>query len=186
MRQATYKTHLHCSQAELILKEELYLAEIPAIRGEQIKIGGRKTPFFKTRGALGDWSFARRRNDWVTVSLAEKGLPLEMAIQLYEKEYPLLGKNAPKIYGEVIRVTSNKSYKRPHPNGFAHIGISITEVVDKAIEILGRSSVTAGEITELCNSGKIDAKRYIRGYYITTQLGLNEFARTIKQFEAQR
>jgi hypothetical protein len=187
MRPVTYKTHLQSSQAELIIKEELYLAEIPVIRGEQIMIRGRKIPYFETRGALGDWSFARRQNDWVTLSLAKKGLPLEMAVQMYEKAYPLSGKkNAPEIYGEVIRATSNKRYKRPHPNGFAHIGIDITEVVDKAMEILGRSSVTAGEIAELCNSGKIDAKRHIRGYYITTQLGLNEFARTIRQYEAQR
>jgi hypothetical protein len=174
-------------KADLIIQEELLLADIQVIPMETLMIG-REIPISVAYGKLGEWNFIRGPDCWTAQAINKeglqgKGLPLEVAIQMYEKQYPVIGKSAPEIYGQAIRVTRDRRYKNPHPERVALYG---SEVMSEARDWLQKLTLTQQEVHDFCESRSIKATRFINWYEIETQLGLNEFARTIRKYEAQR
>jgi len=53
----------------------------------------------------------------------------------------------------------------------------------KYYEFLDKSyvSINVGEMSKICNEGKLDVERYVNCYHIDYQVGLNEFAKFINK-----
>lgn len=158
-------------EADESIQEELYIAGINIVKGEQSK--GEVQ--YSIRGKLRDWNFSRAWYYWVASAPDGKGLPLEVATELHEREYPISGDNQPKTLGQVIRVTGHCGC--PPPKDWAE---PVEEVLRKELERFKITSATYGELAKLYNSGKINVPRFVNLYHINNQLGLNEFAHVIK------
>jgi len=87
-------------EADEYIQDELILAGISLVRGEKTK---SKVPYTIT-GKLGCWTFEREGPYWEAHAITRKGLPLEIAVQMHEQIYPVLGKDGAQIYGTFIRV----------------------------------------------------------------------------------
>jgi len=166
-----FKHLVGIKEADLYIKDELFLAGIPAIKGEKSE---REIPYSIT-GKLGDWNFGRAWYYWVASAQNGKGLSLEVATQLHERQYPIIGEDQPKIYGKVIRVTGHCGC--PHPRDWA---LPTGEILRKETQRLGKKDATYGELAILLNSGQIKAPRFVNLYHIDNQIGLNEFVKVIK------
>jgi len=158
--------------ADAYIQEELLLAGIPLVRGER---NTGEVPYSVT-GKLGDWTFERAWYYWMASEKNGKGLPLEIATQLHERKYPVIGENQPETYGLVVRVAGNCG--GPHPREWA---FPTQEDMEKESKRIGRDLMRTcfGDLAELCNSGVVQAPRFVDSYHIDTQLGLNELARVI-------
>ncbi len=161
-------------EADEHIQEELYLAGIGLIRGEQDK---GEVPYSIT-GKIGDWDFDRAWYYWVASAPEGKGLPLEVATELHERQYPIIGERQPKNYGQVIRVTGHCGC--PHPREWA---FPTREVMERESERIGQNlmETTYGDLAKLCNSGVVQGERFVDSYHIDNQIGLNEFARVLKE-----
>ncbi len=167
------------------IQEELYLAGIEIVRGEKNKCG---VPYSIT-GKLSDWKFERAWYYWVTSAEDGDGLPLEVAVEMHKRKYPIVGENQPENYGQVIRVEGRCNC--PHPRKLAFPN---DEALDKWSKETGKDWHNTSwdgdfanyvDIPKLCNDGIIQAPRFVTTYHIDTQLGLNEFARAVKDFLVQ-
>lgn len=174
------------SNADEVILEELYLAGIPAMKVD--KIAG-EVPYTYV-GKFGDWTFKRRWYYWsATVEDAIKGLPLEVALKLHNKKYPF----GEKILGQTIRSGGHCGCTSPDEYGAQPIYNAELAAECKALGIetsspksegLGQDEteypkLNYGEMSKLCNEGKIKAKRYVDCYHIDDQIGLNEFAKVL-------
>nr|MBA4405594.1 hypothetical protein [Nanoarchaeum sp.] len=160
-------------EADEHIQEELYSAGIEIVRGELSK---SEVPHSIT-GKLGDWKFNRAWYYWTTSAQSGKGLPLEIATMMHEREYPIIGEKQPKNYGQVIRVAGHCNC--PHPRELA---LPNNESLDKWSKETGIDwmQISYGELAKLCNNGTIQASRFVNYYHIDNQLGLNEFARVLR------
>ena len=158
-------------EADEYIQEELILAGIPLIKGGR---NAGEVPYSIT-GKLGDWTFGRAWYYWVASSEKGNGLPLEIATALHERNYPIIGEKQPKTYGQIIRVMGDCTC--PHPREWA---LPNRETLDKALKTLGRETAPYCELITLLNTGKIQGPRFVEAYHIDNQLGLNEFARVIR------
>lgn len=154
------------------IQEELYLAGIDFVNkkydsDEQI-----------VNGKLGNWTFMRAPECWMASSTPRigKGIPLDLATTLYERKYPLEGKNHPKTYGHVVIVEGQTELT--HPSEWANPELGALE---KAINSGQLEGLSSKEIREKCNAGVLDLPRFINSYLVDTQIGLNEFARVVRE-----
>ncbi len=161
-------------EADEHIQEELYLARIELVQEEQNK---GEVPYSIT-GKLGDWKFNRAWNYWMAFSSEGKGLLLNVATELHERQYPIIGEKQPKNYGKVIRVTGHCGC--PHPREWA---FPTREVLRKESKRIGQDLMRTcyGDLTKLCNSGEVQGDRFVDSYHIDNQIGLNEFARVLKE-----
>ena len=166
--------------------EELYLANIPAIKCEQ---STGEVPY-SYEGKIGNWTFRRRWYYW-SVSVGDKdlGLPLKEALELHNKKHP----TKDSILGNIIRCGGHGGAPSPDEYGAQPI---YNEALTEALVALGYEKIyfklqdqwhvpiTVGEVSELCNSGKLTVERYVDNYNIDEQIGLNEFAKVAtKQYQ---
>jgi len=156
------------------VQEELYLAGIEIILGELSRC---EVPYSIT-GKLGDWKFNRAWHYWIASARDGKGLPLEVAAAMHERKYPIIGERQPENYGQVIRVTGHGGC--PHPREWAFPN---DKALDKWSQETGKDwrQICYGDLAELCNNGTIQAPRFVTFYHIDNQLGLNEFARVLRE-----
>lgn len=174
--------------ADLFIREELYLADIETLDvGEQEH---SEVPYTIV-GRIRHWRFRRAWTYWVaTVENDIDGLPLKQALELHNTPNPV---NPDQILGQVIR--SGGHAGAPSPDEYGAQPEYGTELDSKLLELgyemkemkigdLGKPyiPITVGEISELCNSGKLDVERYVKCYHIDTQIGLREFAKFLKKF----
>jgi len=166
--------------------EELYLANIPAIKCKQNK---GEVPYSYV-GKIGNWTFKRLWYYWsVSVGDNELGLPLKDALELHNKKHPTNG----SILGNIIRCDGHAGAPSPDKYGAQPI---YNEALTEALVALGYEKkfyehlnqwdvlITVGEISDLCNSGKLTVERYVDNYHIDEQIGLNEFAKVAtKQYQ---
>jgi len=176
------------SDADLFIKEELYLADI-----EQLEVGKREhseVPY-TVIGRIGYWRFRRAWTYWVaTVENDIMGLPLKEALELHNTPNPV---NPDQILGQVIRSGGHAGAPSPDEYGaqpdyndeldskLLELGYEMKEI-KIGDEIKPYIPITVGEVSELCNSGKLDVERYVKCYHVDSQVGLNEFAKFIKKF----
>ena len=173
------------NDADVFVKEELYLAGIP-MEYEQSK---GEVPY-KTIGRLGKWTFRRAWYYWVaTVEDLKDGLPLDIAVKLHETPHPTDNK---RILGQSIRSGGHCGCPSPAEYGAQPV---YDENFDKTLTELGYEKkhheiidadywdISVGEISKLCNEGKIKVERYVDCYHIDDQIGLSEFAKVVKSLE---
>jgi hypothetical protein len=168
--------------ADKHIKEELYLADI-----EQINVGGtvKSEVPYSIIGRIGNWKLYRAWYYWVaTVERREDGLPLEAAMKLHNTPHP-----TEKIMGNTIR--SGGHCGCPAPDEYGAQPVHDEELENKLIELgyektysdfMKKSyvSITVGELSKLSKEGKLKVNQYVDCYHIDDQIGLNEFAKTIK------
>lgn len=173
------------NNADETILEELYLAGIPAVKVEP---NTGEVPFSYI-GKMGSWTFSRRWYYW-SASVEDKttGFPLEVALELHNRKHPISEKNL----GSIIRVGGHCGCPSPDEYGAQPI---YDEELDKQLESIGYKkeysdllkkeyiSITVGEVSKLCNEGKLNVKRFVDNYHIDEQIGLNELAKTILTFE---
>ena len=170
-------------EADSYIKEELYLADIP-----QIKIDNNNSEVpYTIIGKLGKWTFRRAWYYWVaSVEDPKDGLILAKAVALHERKHPTDDKK--KILGNVIRSGGHCGCPSPAEYGAQPV---YDENFDKTLTELGYKKkhhdiinvdywdLNVGEISKLCNEGKITMERYVDSYHIDDQIGLVEFAKVI-------
>jgi hypothetical protein len=155
-------------EADKHIQEELTSAGIISV-----KATGQAKPYSYS-GKLDEWTFERDWAYWIANAKDGKGLPLEVAIELHEKKYPIEGDNEPKTYGRVVRV-GGSSGETP-PKQWARPGYDDLMTVMRG---LGWACIDQHQIVRLYDEGKIQVPMFVHTYHIDTQIGLNEFARVI-------
>jgi len=159
-------------EADEQIQEELYLAGIELALGERSK---GLVPYSIT-GKANDWKFERAWRYWIAIAEKGNGLPLEVATDMHERRYPIIGEGQPKSYGQVIRVGGRWGGPYPRECAFPN-----SEVLRAELKRMGKEFATNGELVELCNRGIIHGQRFVISYHIDTQPGLNEFARVLRK-----
>lgn len=180
--------------ADAYIQEELLLAGIPLVKGEQSK---SEVPYTYT-GSLCGWHFRRLWCYWSAAqSVDGEGLPLDLAVAMHERRYPIVGDNQPKTYGQVVRAGGHAA--GPHPNDMAYhydaAGHSI--IIDlkgdnerATVDFLQHADAVDPSIVALFRNmrfvkslDRIEGLRsYVNLYHVDTQLGLNELARVIGSY----
>lgn len=184
------------NQADRFIKEELLLAGISPIQGERV---AKEVPYSIT-GQLLEWSFQRAWYYWVASAPRGMGLPLEVAVQMHERKYPIVGEflrydNEAKIYGDSIIVAGDCIC--PHPNKLARyfdefgrdVILDPTGSKEKQRDDLLGTEILTDAATEALKKlrylpsleGTTGIRAVIDSYHVDTQLGLNELARVIKE-----
>lgn len=167
--------------ADNYIREELYLAGIPTVN----KISEGEVPF-TIIGKIGDWTFRRAWYYWV-VSADELGLPLNTALELHNMKHP---NPSVKIMGNVVRSGGHCGCPSPDEYGAQpHYDEKLEEQLltlgykKEYFELIKKEyiPITVGEISKLCNEGKLTVERYVDCYHVDDQIGLNEIAKIIKQ-----
>lgn len=154
-------------------------------------------------GVVGNWELRRLWYYWSARPIEGSGchgLPLDIALKLHNKKYPseMFEDCEVENYGTVIRAGGDGGARSPH-EGYCSQPIYNKEFIDECralgVKIISQKSIgmgddekeypdlNYGQISDLCNEGKIKAKRYVNCYHIDTQEGLNEFVRCIKAVE---
>lgn len=175
-------------EADKTILEELYLAGIPSVKVEKEKT---EVPYSYI-GKIGNWEFRRAWYYWVaSVPDKQKGLPLKKALELHYKKHPT---DEEQILGNLIRSGGHCGCPPPDEYGAQPIYDETFVAECKSIRAktislksmgLGEDEteypdLNYGEVSELCNEGKLKAERYVNCYHIDDQIGLNEFVKTIK------
>jgi len=166
-------------EADKDIITELYMANIPMFT-EKSK---GEVPYTKI-GKVGYWTFHRAWYYWIASCKEKgKGLPLKEAIELHEKEHPTKGN-----MGQTIRSGGHCGCPSPVEYGAQPV---FNEKLDKQLYGLGYKktyskaldeeywSITYGEISKLCEEGKLEVDQYVNCYHIDDQIGLNEFVKAI-------
>lgn len=168
--------------ADITIKEELYLAGIPMIKVDR---NTGEVPFSYV-GKIGNWTFKRAWYYWiVSPDEGANGLPLDIAMELHNRKHPVKD----EILGDVVRAGGHAGGLSPDDYVAQPI---YNEELDLKLEALGYKkeyndflkkeyiSINFGEIAQLCRDGKLVIDRFVDCYHIDEQIGLNEFAKLIK------
>jgi hypothetical protein len=137
-------------------------------------------------GQIGNWKFTRAWYYWVARVEDEKdGLPLDIATELHERTNPIIDCN----FGQSIRSGGHCGCPSPAEYGAQPIydekfydQLKKLGYKEEYSEILKKSYVpiSYGEVSKLCNEGKLVVERYVDCYHIDDIIGLKEFANTLK------
>jgi hypothetical protein len=170
-------------EADLTIKEELYLAGI-----EQVPAEAKGEVPYTIEGRIGNWRLRRAWYYWVVITeLLTDGLPLKDAVELYEKTNPI---NPDKILGTSIRSGGDAGCSSPEDYTSQPV---YDDELDEKLMALGYKKeysnilkreyipISVGEVARLCNEGKLDVQRYVDCYHIDDQIGLNEFAKFLNK-----
>lgn len=165
-------------EANETILEELYLANIPSFKCEQ---NNGEVPY-SFIGKIGKWTLRRAWHYWIaSVENDEDGLALKNALELHNKKHPIKNINL----GSIIRCGGHAGCPSPDEYGAQPV---YDENFNKQLLELGYKkevfkptgeeyiSITVGEVSQLCNEGKLTVERYVKCYHIDEQIGLNEFA----------
>lgn len=169
--------------ADETILEELYLANIMAFKVEQNNY--EEVPY-SIVGKVGNWSLKRAWRYWVaSVDNVEYGVKLKNALELHNKKHPIKD----EILGCNIRCGGHGGCLSPDEFGAQPI---YNEELDNQLIKLGYKKevfkptgveyipISVGEISQLCNEGKLTVERYVKCYHIDDQIGLNEFVKFIR------
>ena len=174
------------------LMNELYCAKIPRVSVEQ-SMGEVPYSFI---GRLREWTFVRAAHYWRASAPLGQGLPLEAAIDLYGRRYPMLGEDEPWRFGQVVRVDG--LLDGVHPRGRAkHFDAAGRQVIldpdgtrqrahgdylARHAERLSLDEITVFQRTLFVPSvdGVEGLRSFIDSYHVDTQCGLDELAQVIK------
>lgn len=165
------------------IQEELYLA---GLEPSTVEPSTGEVPYTYI-GKIGKWKLTRAWTYWVArVENTQEGLPLKPATELHEKPNPVYGN---RILGDSIRCGGHCGCPSPEEYGADPV---YDEQFNDRLKKLGYKKeylkdfdityipITVGEVSKLCNEGKLEVERYVDCYHIDDQIGLNEFVKTIK------
>jgi len=171
--------------ANFFIEEELYLAGIEKIPTE---IKGEVPA--TSCGRIGNWKLHRAWTYWVaTTEILTDGLPLNEAMALHTKPNPIDFK---KIIGTSIR--SGGHCGAPSPDDYGAYPDYDDPEFNRQLKALGYKeeywkvldksaiNITVGEVSQLCKEGKLKCDRYVTSYHIDDQVGLNEFAKYLRDY----
>ncbi len=171
-------------EADVQIREELYLANIPKI---SVDIGKSEVPYHYI-GKIGKWTFKRAWYYWVvSVEETEDGLPLEIAMKLFHAKHPT------KIadLGSVIRSGGHGGALPPNEYGADPV---YNDELDNKLVAAGYKkeyndflkkeyvSINVGELSKAINEGKVNTERYVTIYHVDDIVGLCELVKTIKEY----
>lgn len=170
--------------ADNYISEELFLAGIRAIKLQETN---SEVPY-TIAGKLGKWIFTRAWYYWIAKISDEDnntGLPLSEAYKLYNKRTA-----GGKKLGEIVR--AGGAAGSLSPSSYVAQPVYNDELDEKLLalgykrvfsKILNKEyiNITSGEIAELCNSGKLNADRFVNVYHIDELVGLKMFADFLKE-----
>jgi hypothetical protein len=176
--------------ADKSILEELYLAGIESVKVDTSK---GDVPFTFV-GKIGKWKLERRWYYWSAfVDDVKDGVPLQPALEFNNRKRPT---DDTVILGDTVRAGGHgggispddyvgKTDRAELVSECKRIGLSTTsaKAMGWSEDETEYSNLNYGEISKLCNEGKINCKRYIDVYHIDDQIGLNEFAKFIKSLE---
>jgi hypothetical protein len=174
--------------ADKTILEELYLAGIPAIK---INKGNTEVPYSYV-GKIGRWTFSRRWYYWsARVEEDQNGLPLDVALELYNKPHPT------RVQKLGVTVRAGGDGGGISPDDYVSQPVYNEELDEKLIELGYKKEyseilkkeyipINRGEMAELCKSGKLKVDRYVDCYHIDDQIGLLEFAKILTEFEENK
>ena len=161
--------------------EELQKSGINIVSGEQVK---DESVSYSVTGELNGWELTRKWSYWEAVAKDSEGLPLQIATELHNKEYPVEAENDEMLgsakkeidtYGDVIRAKG-------------HYGTSLVledwnfpkaHILAEKLEETGKRNLSYDELIGISGGNSIPPE-FITTYHIGTQEGLNEFARVVK------
>lgn len=184
-------------EADEFIQEELYLAGIKLVHGEQSK---GEVPY-TIIGKLGGWNFERAWTYWMASAQEGKGIPLELATELHERKYPIVGENQPETLGKVIRVDGDCTSPHPkeHATQFSDLGFKIIIDPDGSKERESEKYfkqhpeyLKNPEYKFLTNNvfvpnlDGVVTSSFINSYHIDNQIGLNALAKVIEQVTEKR
>lgn len=146
--------------------EELYLADIPAIK-----------VYDKYIGQIGKWILERRSTYWsAKVENERDGLTLESALLLHNKKRPPLNEYR---LGGVIRCGGHAG--APSPDVYGADVIFDDKLREQMISLENKyGKMTFDDVLQYEKKGEIKIERFVNCYHIDTQIGLNEFAKFLK------
>jgi len=172
-------------QCDITIQEELYLAGI-----EEIKLESKGEVPFTIAGRIGYWTLERAWYYWIaSVERRQDGLILKDAIKLHEKQNPIDPK---RILGDSVRTDGFAGGIHPIKHGAEPV---YNKTLEEKLLVLGYEKVyskilkieyvpiSVGEISKLCEEGKLDVEQYVNLYHIDDQIGLNEFKRFLESIE---
>ena len=111
-------------EADQYIQEELLLAGIDIVKAE----AHREEVPYTLEGKLGPWTFTRAQYYWRVNAPDGEGLPLDFAVELHTREYPIKGEKQPKTYGNAVRVSGHCGC--PHPEyGVRHFDANKLEII---------------------------------------------------------
>lgn len=164
------------------IKKELYLAGIEVISCDE----KGEVPY-TICGRIGNWKLTRAWYYWIaSTEIPSDGLPLEDAMKLHNKPNPI---DSDKIMGTSIRSGGHCGCPSPDEYGAQPV---YDEALNKKLLALGYEEkelggnkyidINVGEISKLNEEGKLDVPFYVDSYHIDNQIGLNEFAKALKDY----
>ena len=174
-------------EADQYIKEELYLAGIPMERVDKTR---SEVPYTYI-GKIGKWTFSRLWCYWsATVEDGVEGMPLDLALELHNRKSPT---DEDIILGDIIRAGGHAGGISPDDYVSQPLNNEefISECKSLGIETQSQKSIgfgedtkeypklNYGEIAKMSREGKLKSPRYVNCYHIDSQIGLNEFVKTI-------
>lgn len=170
-------------ECDQFIKDELYLANIPAISTERTR---SEVPY-TVIGKIGNWTLTRAWYYWIAkVETPTQGLPLKQAMELHNRKHP----TKDEILGKIIRSGGHCGCPSPDDYGAdpiyndeLNVQLEALGYKKEYVEFLKESfiKISVGEVSKLCNEGKLNVERYVTCYHIDDQIGLNEFAKCIQK-----
>lgn len=168
--------------ADITIKEELYLAGIPIVKTERStgEVG------YSFVGKIGVWTFTRAWYYWVVrPDKDSNGLSLDIAMELHNRKHPVKD----EILGDTVRsgghaggISPDDYVSQPVYNDELDLKLEALGYKKEYSDLIKRDyiPINYGEVAELCKTGKLVVDRFVDCYHIDEQIGLNEFAKLIK------
>ena len=166
--------------ADNYIREELFLAGLDPV----VEKSRGEVPY-SLIARYGDWKFTRAWRYWIVkIDDTRYGLPLKTALTLHNRPHPTKG-----TMGNVIRAGghagalspdeygANPVYDKDLTNKLVKLGFKKGNIAGFDEDIV---NISVGEVSKLCNSGKLDVKRYVDCYHVDDQIGLNELVYYLK------
>lgn len=170
------------------IKEELFLAGL-----EPVHEASKGEVPYSLVGIVGNWKLRRAWYYWVATLVDEndktKGFDLKTAMQLHHMPHPTR-----KIVGKTVR--SGGHAGAPSPDEYGAQPVYDDELDEKLLALgyekktvrlgdkkLEYVDINVGEMSVICNEGKLNVERYVDCYHIDDQIGLNAFVQQVKQDE---
>jgi len=173
------------SDADLFIQDELLIAGIELVKIRKV---ASEVPY-SIIGKLNNWEFERAWYYWRASATDGEGIPLDVAIELNDRKIPRVVGNREK-YGEVIRVIGSAGGADPRKWATHYDAEGIILELDPT----GKRKAELDHMVEkfaldpeehkynfVLNLEDYVAKSVINSYHIDSQLGLNEFAKVIRE-----
>ena len=177
------------TKADLYILKELSEAGIEIVQGTKSK---GEVPY-TISGKLADWNFSRAWYYWVASASKGGGLPLDIATELHNRTYPIVGEREPKTYGQAIRVAGHCGCPPPKEWATHYDAQGLQLIIDSKGKQEAEVNLMRKKSPERVNEDFFKKHRFVKSlkgnvaksvidnYHVDTQEGLNELSGTIRK-----